>query len=107
MSTTRQITLTENPDGRWTAYDTATHTVTEGPTRDDALESLDDALGEEPDPTGPGPQTDERPPAAPLYDLVGLVDKDEGDRLRERSREFREEFDERVEQTRRDLSDEE
>jgi predicted RNase H-like HicB family nuclease len=105
MSTTRQITLTENPDGRWTAYDTATHTVTEGPTRDEALENLDNALGEVS--PGTGAQTDERPPAAPLYDLIGLVDEDDGDRLRERSRAFREEFDERVDQTRRDLSEEE
>ena len=100
MSTTRQITLTENPDGRWTAYDTATKTVTQGPTRDDALDKLDDALGENTNGT-------ETAPATPLYDLIGLVDEDERERLKERSREFREEFDERVERTRRELSDEE
>lgn len=46
MSTTRQITLTETPDGRWTAYDTATHAVTQGLTRDEALEKLDEAVGQ-------------------------------------------------------------
>lgn len=66
------------------------------PTRDDALDKLDDVLGEDTNGT----------PAAPLYDLIGLVDEDEGQRLRERSREFRAEIDERVERTRRDLSDE-
>lgn len=45
MSTTRQITLTETPDGRWTAYDTATHAVTQGSTRDEALEKLDKSVG--------------------------------------------------------------
>lgn len=99
MSTTRQITLTENPDGRWTAYDTATETVTDGNTRDDALDNLDDAIDTKNDA--------DSPPAAPLYELVGLVDEDEGKRLRERSREFREEFDEQVERTRRELSNEE
>lgn len=43
MSTTRQITLTEHADGKWTAYDTATETVTQGTTRDEALDKLDDA----------------------------------------------------------------
>lgn len=33
-------------------------------------------------------------PAAPLRRLVGLVDTDEADRARERSREWREDFDE-------------
>lgn len=42
-TTIRTITLTENPDGRWTAYDTATKTVTEGDTRDETLDKLDDA----------------------------------------------------------------
>lgn len=46
MSTTRTITLTRNPDGRWTAYDATTETVTDGDTRDDALDKLDDAAGE-------------------------------------------------------------
>jgi hypothetical protein len=46
MSTTRQITLTETPDGRWTAYDTATHAVTQGSTRDEALEKLDESVGQ-------------------------------------------------------------
>lgn len=98
MSTTRQITLTKNPDGRWTAYDTATETVTDGDTRDDALDKLDDVLNEENDP--------DTPPAAPLYDLIGLVDEEEGERLRERSRAFRKEFDDRIERTRRELSSE-
>lgn len=41
--TTRTITLMRNPDGRWTAYDAATETVTDGDTRDEALDKLDDA----------------------------------------------------------------
>lgn len=45
MSTTRHITLTENPNGRWTAYDTASQTVTEGATRTEALDNLDEAIG--------------------------------------------------------------
>lgn len=100
MSTTRQITLTENPDGRWTAYDTATETVTDGNTRHDALNNLDVTIGEE-------TNESDTPPAAPLYDLIGLVDEEEGERLRERSREFRKEFDDRVERTCRELPNKE
>lgn len=36
---------------------------------------------------------------APLYELVGMLDNEEADRLWERSREFREEFDEQVDKT--------
>lgn len=42
MSTTRQITLTENPDGMWTAYDTTTELISKGATPDEALENLDE-----------------------------------------------------------------
>jgi hypothetical protein len=43
MSTTRQITLTENPDGKWMAYDTATEHLSKGAIPDEALDNLDDA----------------------------------------------------------------
>lgn len=49
--------------------------------------------------------TADEPPAAPLYELVGILDDDEADRLRERSGEFREEFEERVEQNTPDSHD--
>lgn len=32
----------------------------------------------------------------PLYDLVGILDEDEAERLRDRANEFREQFDEDV-----------
>lgn len=37
----REITLTENPDGWWTAHDDARGLTTQGETRTDALASLD------------------------------------------------------------------
>jgi predicted ArsR family transcriptional regulator len=43
-------------------------------------------------------------PADPLYELVGMLSNEEADRLRERSRRFREEFDERIEQTNREFA---
>lgn len=46
MNTTRQITLTENPDGMWTAYDTATGRVSKGATPDKALENLDETTAD-------------------------------------------------------------
>jgi uncharacterized membrane protein len=67
MSTTRQITLTETPDGRWTAYDTATHAVTQGPTRDAALEKLDEAVGQPSDRAESGDQPPEIDPDDPLF----------------------------------------
>lgn len=91
MSTTRHITLTENPDGRWTAYDTATQTLTQGATRDTALEKLDTAL-EENDP--------DTPPAAPLKELVGLVDDEGAERVKQRSQEFRDEVAKRMDRRR-------
>lgn len=39
-------------------------------------------------------------PAAPLRGLVGLVDEDGAQRVKERSREFREEFDDRMDRRR-------
>lgn len=92
MSTTRQITLTENPDGRWTAYDTATETVTDGNTRDAALEKLDAEIDEEPD-------EPERAPAAPLKKIVGMLDEEETDRVEQRSQEWRDEFNDAMEST--------
>lgn len=44
MSALREITLTENPDGWWTATDEATGAVSQGPTRTEALANLDDAI---------------------------------------------------------------
>jgi len=41
MSTGREIRLTENPDGWWTARDLEAELTTQGETRDAALESLD------------------------------------------------------------------
>ncbi|MFC6964965.1 type II toxin-antitoxin system HicB family antitoxin [Halocatena marina] len=90
----RHITLTENPDGRWTAYDTATETVTDGNTRDEALEKLDAALDEQTKP--------DTPPAAPLKELVGLVDDEGAERVKQRSQEFREEVNERTDRRRND-----
>jgi predicted RNase H-like HicB family nuclease len=40
----RRITLTENPDGWWTAYDEEAEAVSQGPTREEALENLDEAV---------------------------------------------------------------
>lgn len=45
--TTRTITLTKDTEGRWTAYDATTRTVTEGDTRDEALDKLDDETGDD------------------------------------------------------------
>ncbi|HET7323055.1 MAG TPA: type II toxin-antitoxin system HicB family antitoxin [Halococcus sp.] len=40
----RRITLTENPDGWWTAREETVGLTTQGETRDDALDALDDVL---------------------------------------------------------------
>ncbi|ESP89721.1 type II toxin-antitoxin system HicB family antitoxin [Candidatus Halobonum tyrrellensis] len=94
----RRITLTEATDGRWTAHDERANVTVHGDTRSGALDALDEAIE--------AAETDDNdPPAAPLYELVGLVDDEEADRVRERSEQFRAEFDERVDQTRRELSD--
>lgn len=45
--TTRTITLTKDTEGRWTAYDATTRTVTEGDTRDEALDKLDDVTSDD------------------------------------------------------------
>lgn len=42
MSTGREIRLTENPDGSWTARDIDAAVTVEGATRDAALTSLDE-----------------------------------------------------------------
>lgn len=91
----RRITLTENDDGRWTAREAPAGRSARGETPKAALDALDMAENE----------TDEEPPAAPLYELVGILAEDDADRLREHSREFREEFNERIDRTRRELSD--
>lgn len=98
MSTIRQITLTKYSDGQWTAYDTVTETVTDGNTRDEALEKLDDTIDE-------GTNEPERAPAAPLKELVGLVDDEGAERVKQRSQEFREEFNERINRRRTDRSE--
>ncbi|WP_254544555.1 type II toxin-antitoxin system HicB family antitoxin [Halomarina pelagica] len=102
MSATRRIILTEE-NGRWVAEDTETGIAGRGETRVVALENLDEAIAE--GVNGGRSSTDEEPPAAPLYGLIGLVDEAEAGRVRERSRAFREEFDERIDRTRRELSD--
>lgn len=44
MSTGREIRLIEEDDGGWSAIDEATNVASHGATRQEALESLDDAL---------------------------------------------------------------
>lgn len=44
MSTGRQIRLTENEDGWWTARDLDAEVTSQGPTREEALENLDEAV---------------------------------------------------------------
>jgi len=44
MSTGRQIRLIENPDGWWTATDVDTGAVSQGETREAALDNLDEAV---------------------------------------------------------------
>ncbi|MFB6295681.1 MAG: type II toxin-antitoxin system HicB family antitoxin [Halobacteriales archaeon] len=44
MSTGRQIRLIENPDGWWTAKDVDTGAVSQGETREAALDNLDEAV---------------------------------------------------------------
>jgi predicted RNase H-like HicB family nuclease len=44
MSTGREITLAEEDDGWWSAVDEATGVASQGPSREAALENLDEAL---------------------------------------------------------------
>ncbi|WP_089818284.1 type II toxin-antitoxin system HicB family antitoxin [Halomicrobium zhouii] len=44
MSTGREIHLTENPDGQWTARDESAEVSVQGATRDEALDALDDVV---------------------------------------------------------------
>lgn len=44
MSTGREIHLTENPDGQWTARDLKIGVSAQGETRADALRALDDVV---------------------------------------------------------------
>ncbi len=74
----RQIALTENPDGLWTAYDTATKTVTQGTTRDEALERLDAAI-EAAEPRTESGDRDEIDPEDPLFSGDPITSGDMGD----------------------------
>lgn len=75
---TRQITLTEDLDGRWTVYDTATKTVTHRTTRDEALERLDAAI-EETKPRIQSGDQDEINPDDPLFTADPIMSVDMGD----------------------------
>lgn len=44
MSTGRQIRLTQNEDGWWTARDLDAEVTSQGETRDEALDNLDEAV---------------------------------------------------------------
>jgi predicted RNase H-like HicB family nuclease len=44
MSTGREITLVENPSGIWTARDEEARVASQGDTREEALENLDEAV---------------------------------------------------------------
>jgi len=44
MSTGREIRLIEEADGWWSAVDDATGVASQGPTRQEALENLDEAV---------------------------------------------------------------
>jgi hypothetical protein len=44
MSTGREIRLVENPDGWWTARDVEVGVTTQGETRTEALDALDDVV---------------------------------------------------------------
>lgn len=44
MSTGREIRLTENPDGWWTARDLDAEVTSQGPTKEEALSNLEEAV---------------------------------------------------------------
>jgi predicted RNase H-like HicB family nuclease len=44
MSTGREIRLTENPDGWWTARDLDAEVTSQGPTKEQALSNLEEAV---------------------------------------------------------------
>lgn len=44
MNTGREISLIENDSGRWSAIDDETGVASQGETREDALENLDEAV---------------------------------------------------------------
>lgn len=44
MSAGREIRLVENDDGHWTAIDDETGVASQGPSREEALENLDEAV---------------------------------------------------------------
>lgn len=91
MSTTRQITLTETPDGKWTAYDTATEQVSTGATPDEALDNLHD---------------DDVPASGSPADRVGgygLFTGEDGEAFAAAVEQSREEFEQDYEERQDDL----
>jgi len=58
MSTGREIRLVEEDDGRWSALDEETCVASQGDTREEALEMLDEAVALHPGEAG-DPVTDE------------------------------------------------
>lgn len=75
MSTTRQITLTENPDGRWTAYDTATEQVSQGRSPEEALENLDDAAGADTDSDHAADRGDDNGPPPTIAKAINTAEE--------------------------------
>jgi predicted RNase H-like HicB family nuclease len=55
----RWITLTENPDGWWTAHEEMVGLTAQGETRDDALNALDEVLEAVEEGAGRSPTDDE------------------------------------------------
>jgi hypothetical protein len=66
MSTGREIRLTEDEDGHWMARDVDAEVTADGPTRDAALDALDEALADGDDETEPrSPATSVSAPTTP------------------------------------------
>lgn len=59
MSALREITLTETPDGWWTAHEETLGLTTQGQTRAEALESLDAVIAAVEDDAGTPPTDDQ------------------------------------------------
>ena len=55
----RRITLTENPDGWWTAHEETVGLTAQGETRDDTLDALDEVLEAVEGDEGRSPTNDE------------------------------------------------
>jgi predicted RNase H-like HicB family nuclease len=72
----RRITVTENPDGWWTAHEETVGLTAQGETRDDALDALDEVLEAVEGAEGRSPTDDE------LRELgIDPVDNVTGDEL--------------------------